>query len=262
MYALHAIKYAELKARKRGEIFLGGDPHDAPIDMDYFVWLAIGEDRVVAIDMGFNEETGTRRGRTVLRNPVDPMPALGVDPATVGDVVVTHMHYDHAGNFDRFPNARFHIQDKEMEYVTGRQMTHAQQRFGFEIDDVIAMLRRIYGERAVFHDGHGVVAPGIEVHHVGGHTRGLQFVTVETRRGAVVLASDAAHYYESYEQKRVFHLVDNVGAMLEGFRRLQETAERPELIVPGHDPEVMRRYPPSSPDLEGVAVRLDVEPAT
>lgn len=260
MYALHAVKYAELRNRKRGEVFLGGDPHDAPIDMDYFVWVAIGADRTIVIDTGFSAETGARRGRNVLRNPVDPMPALGVDPATVDDIVITHMHYDHAGNFDLFPNAMFHIQDAEMAFVTGRQMTHAQQRKNFEFEDVVAMLKRVYGERVLFHNGRGRVAPGVEVHLVGGHTRGLQFVTVETKRGRVVLASDAAHYYESYQQKRVFLLVDNIGDMLEGFRTLQEAADRPNLIVPGHDPDVMRRYPPSSPDLEGIAVRLDIDP--
>jgi hypothetical protein len=49
--------------------------------------------------------------------------------------------------------------------------------------------------------------------------------------------------------------------MLEGFRRLRRLAARPELIVPGHDPEVMRRYPPSDAGLGGIAVRLDVDPA-
>lgn len=260
MYQLHAIKYGELRNRNRGEVFLGGDPHDAPIDMDYFLWVAIGPEGAVVIDTGFEEKTGTRRGRRYLRSPTEPLRALGVDPAAVKDVILTHMHYDHAGNLDLFPNARFHIQDAEMAFVTGRQMTHAPQRVGFEVEEVIGMLRRIYAERAVFHDGRGRVAPGIEVQRVGGHTRGLQFVTVETARGRVVVASDAAHYYESFEQKRVFLLVDSVSDMLEGFRALQETAERPELIVPGHDPEVMRRYPASLPELEGVAVRLDVDP--
>jgi glyoxylase-like metal-dependent hydrolase (beta-lactamase superfamily II) len=85
-------------------------------------------------------------------------------------------------------------------------------------------------------------------------------VTVATQRGKVVLASDASHYYENFETGRVFAIVDSVPGVLEGYRRLRELAARPSLIVPGHDPDVMRRYPPSSPDLAGVAVRLDVEP--
>jgi glyoxylase-like metal-dependent hydrolase (beta-lactamase superfamily II) len=170
------------------------------------------------------------------------------------------MHFDHAGNFELFPNARFHLQDREMAFITGRQMTHAFMRAAYEVDDVVRMVRAVYGERVVFHDGDAEIAPGVEAHLVGGHTRGLQSVRVATARGDVVLASDSSHYYENFEEGRVFSIVDSAADVLEGYRRLVELAARRELIVPGHDPLVMRRYPASHERLEGVAVRLDVEP--
>jgi len=260
MYELHALKYAEMTGRRRSDTFIS-DPHDGPIDIDYFVWLAIGTDGPCVIDTGFSAETAARRGRSVLRSPAEPMAALGVDAAGVRDVIVTHLHYDHVGNFALFPNARFHLQDREMAFATGRDMTHGFMRAAFEVDDVVGMVRAVYAERVVFHDGDAEVRPGIRVHHIGGHTRGLQSVTVATRRGTVVLASDASHYYENFEQGRVFPIVDSVSGVLNGYRRLRELAARPSLIVPGHDPDVMRRYPPSTPDLTGIAVRLDVEPS-
>jgi hypothetical protein len=48
--------------------------------------------------------------------------------------------------------------------------------------------------------------------------------------------------------------------MLEGFATLKRLATSPRHVVPGHDPLVLRRYPPPKPALEGIAVRLDVEP--
>jgi glyoxylase-like metal-dependent hydrolase (beta-lactamase superfamily II) len=57
-------------------------------------------------------------------------------------------------------------------------------------------------------------------------------------------------------EKRPFPIVYDVPKMVAGYRRLAELADAPELIVPGHDPLVMRRYPPAGPDLEGIAVRL------
>jgi glyoxylase-like metal-dependent hydrolase (beta-lactamase superfamily II) len=260
MYQLHAIKYAELNARKRSNLFVGGDPHDGRIDMDYFIWVAIGTDRVCVIDTGFSAEVSARRGRRFLRSPVAALTTLGVDAAEVPDVIITHLHYDHVGNFGLFPHARFHLQDREMAFATGRQMTHAFMRAAYEVDDIAAMVRSVHAERVVFHDGDAVIAPGIEVHRIGGHTRGLQAVCVATGRGTVVLASDTSHYYENLEQGRVFAIVDSAADVLEGYRRLQELAARPELIVPGHDPAVMRRYPPSDARLRGVAVRLDVDP--
>ena len=263
MFRVHAIKYAELKARKRSDLFVGGDPHDGRIDMDYFVCVAIAQDRrPVVIDTGFGPAVAARRGRSILRSPAEPLRTLGVEPEAVRDVIVTHLHYDHTGNFDLFPNARFHLQDQEMAFATGRAMTHAFLRQAYEVEDVVAMVRAVHGGRVVFHDGDAEIVPGIAVHHIGGHTRGLQAVTVATERGRVVLASDASHYYENFEQGRVFAIVDSSFAMLEGFNRLRSLAARPDLIVPGHDPEVMCRYPASEASLAGIAVRLDLDPLT
>ena len=262
MYRLHAIKYGELNARKRSDLFVGGDPHDGRIDMDYYVWVAIGADRTCVIDTGFGAEVAERRGRRLLRSPLEGLAALGVDANKVQDVVITHLHFDHAGNMGLFPNARLHLQDREMDFVTGRQMTHAFMRAAYEVEDVVYMVRAVHAERVVFHDGDAVIAPGIEVHRIGGHTRGLQAVRIATERGNVVLTSDTSHYFENFEQGRVFSIVDSAAAVLEGHRRLRELAARPELIVPGHDPLVMRRYPPSDASLQGVAVRLDVDAIT
>jgi glyoxylase-like metal-dependent hydrolase (beta-lactamase superfamily II) len=262
MYELHAIKYGELNARKRSDLFVGGDPHDGRIDMDYFLWVAIGPERVCVVDTGFGPEVAARRGRRFIQSPVESLAILGVDAGEVDDVVITHMHFDHAGNFELFPNARFHVQDREMAFVTGRQMTHGFMRGAYEVDDVVRMVRAVYGDRVVFHDGDAAIAPGLEIFLIGGHTRGLQAVRVATARGEVVLASDSSHYYENFEAGRVFSIVDSAAEVLEGYRRLIDLAARPELIVPGHDPLVMRRYPLSHERLKGIAVRLDKEPTT
>jgi glyoxylase-like metal-dependent hydrolase (beta-lactamase superfamily II) len=262
MYELHAVKYGELNARKRSDLFVGGDPHDGHIDMDYFVWVAIGAERVCVVDTGFSPEVAAQRGRRYIQSPVESLSILGVDAGRVEDVVITHMHFDHAGNFELFPNARFHLQDREMAFITGRQMTHPFMRAAYEVEDVVRMVRSVYGERVVFHDGDAMIAPGIHTFLMGGHTRGLQAVSVATARGDVVLASDSSHYYENVEEGLIFSIVDSAADVLEGYRRLRELAARPDLIVPGHDPLVMRRYPASNARLEGIAVRLDVDPVT
>ena len=59
-----------------------------------------------------------------------------IDVNAVEDVILTHLHYDHAGNFDRFPNARFHLQEREMAYATGRYMRYPRLSHSFEVEDV------------------------------------------------------------------------------------------------------------------------------
>jgi hypothetical protein len=112
----------------------------------------------------------------------------------------------------------------------------------------------------LFHDGFSELASGLTLHRVGGHSAGLQIVRVWTRRGFVVVASDATHYYDNFERGLPFPTVYSVGDMMEGFRTVRALADGPDHIIPGHDPLVMKLYPPPSTELDGIAIRLDVAP--
>ncbi len=241
-YEVYALRYARM-SRARKDNFLGGDPHDGPMPMDFFVWLLRSRERVVLVDTGFNAKTAVMRQRQLIRCPIDALGELGVAAGDVGDVILTHLHYDHAGNLDRLPNAQFHIQDAEVEYATGRCMCFEPMRHAYSVDDVVLLVRNVYADRVTFHDGDQPIAPGISVLKIGGHTKGLQAVRVHTQRGWVVLASDASHYYENMDRARPFPIVHNVEDMLAGYGRLVAAADSPDHIVPGHDPMVMRRYP-------------------
>jgi glyoxylase-like metal-dependent hydrolase (beta-lactamase superfamily II) len=147
-----------------------------------------------------------------------------------------------------------------MAYATGRCMCHAEIRIPFEADDVVAMVRKVFEQRVVFHDGEDQIAPGITVHRIGGHSKGLQSVRVKTRRGYVVLASDASHLYAHYMEGRVFPITHSVADTLEGYATLRKLAASLDHIVPGHDPLVLERYPAAHADLGKWVVRLDVQP--
>jgi glyoxylase-like metal-dependent hydrolase (beta-lactamase superfamily II) len=122
------------------------------------------------------------------------------------------------------------------------------------------MVRKVFANRVRFHDGDSQVAPGITLHRIGGHSKGLQSVRVKTKRGHVVLASDASHLYAHFQEGRVFPVTYNVGDVLEGYRTITRLAESPRHVVPGHDPLVAARYPAARPGMEGMVVRLDVDP--
>jgi glyoxylase-like metal-dependent hydrolase (beta-lactamase superfamily II) len=209
------------------------------------------------VDTGFSAAVAARRGREHLRCPSAALRLLGVESSQVRDVVITHLHYDHVGNFDLFPAAVLHLQDLEMRYATGRHMGEARHAGAYDVEDVIGMVRRAYAGRVRFHDGDAEIAPGISVHLIGGHTMGLQAVRIRTRRGWLVLASDASHFYANMEQQRPFPIVWSVEDMVKGYGRLRELAESPEHIIPGHDPLVLERYPSPAADLQGLIARLD-----
>ncbi len=259
-YQIFALKYAERDGR-RPDHFVGGDPHDVPMPMDYFVWVIRNKEHLLLVDTGFDEAMAAKRGRRLVRKPAAALALLGVEANDVREIVITHLHNDHVGTFFDFPNAVFHVQDREMAYVTGRHMTQERLRRPYEADHAAGMVRLAFDERVVFHDGDGQIAPGVSLHRIGGHSAGLQSVRVRTKRGWVVVASDASHYYEHFERGTCFPVTFHLGEVLEGYRKLGRLAESPRHIIPGHDPLVLERYPAAEPGLEGIAVRLDAEPA-
>lgn len=257
-YEIYAIRYGHLD-RTATHNFLGGDSHDGPMPLAYYVWAIRGGGRTWLLDTGFDAATGAGRGRTLVRPVEDGLREIGIEPGSIRDVIVSHMHYDHAGNRDLFPQARYHLQTEEMAYCTGRAMCHGVLRASYEAADVQAMVGRLFADRIVFHDGEAELAPGLTLHRVGGHTRGLQVVRVHTQRGWVVLASDAAHFYANWQQRRPFPIVDDVAAYLEAFRLIERLADSPDHVIPGHDPLVLERYPLARPGVDAI-VRLDQPP--
>lgn len=258
-HEVYAVRYAH-HDRQSPENFIGGDPHDVLQPLDYYVWAIVGPQGTFVVDTGFDAAMAKKRERTMLKPVGEGLKAIGISPDAVEDVIVTHLHYDHTGNYELFPRARYHLQEAEMAYATGRHMCHAHMRIPFEAEDVVAMVRKVFADRVAFHDGDDEIAAGISVHRIGGHSKGLQCVRVKTRRGYVVIASDTTHLYAHIEQGRVFPVTYNVGEVLAGYARVKRLATSMTHVVPGHDPDVLERYPTARPGLEGWVVRLDAEP--
>jgi glyoxylase-like metal-dependent hydrolase (beta-lactamase superfamily II) len=251
LYEIHAVRYGHFE-RRSAENFLGGDTHDVPMPLDYFVWAIVGKTRTFIVDTGFDKPMGVKRGRTVVRPVEEGLAAIGIDHAKVSDIIISHMHYDHCGNNNLFPQATFHLQDAEMEFATGRCMCHHAMRHPFEVEDVTAMVRRVYAGKVCFHDPDSQLAPGITLHKLGGHSRGLQVVRVETPSGAVVIASDAAHFYANMEREKAFPVFDRHSDVIFGVERMRKLASSHAHIVPGHDPLVLQRFARSRDDLKDI----------
>jgi glyoxylase-like metal-dependent hydrolase (beta-lactamase superfamily II) len=260
IYEIHAVHYAH-HDRPASDNYIGGDAHDVLQPLDYYVWTITGGGRTYIVDTGFDAAMAKKRQRTLVRPVASGLKAIGIAPETVEHIIVSHLHYDHTGNYDLFPRAKYHLQDTEMAYATGRCMCHAVLKMPFEEEDIIAMVRKLFAGRVAFHDGVDEIAPGITVHKIGGHSKGLQCVRVKTRRGYVVIASDTAHLYNHFEQRRVFPTTYNLAEVLEGYDQLRKLATSSAHVVPGHDPQVLKRYPAAQPGLEGWVVRLDADPA-
>ncbi|PWJ21094.1 N-acyl homoserine lactonase family protein [Jannaschia seohaensis] len=255
-WEVFALRYGDRTARVRGDSFLFDDDHAARHPIDYFIWLLRRGEETILVDTGYDAEEGARRSRPIQRDPREALAPFGLAAEAVDRVIVTHLHYDHAGGLHLFPNATLHIQAAEMAYATGPCMCHDALRMPFTGDHICEAVRRLYSGRVVFHQGDGQVAEGVTVHRIGGHSKGLQAVRVRTEVGWLCLASDAAHFYENYRAAKPFPIVVDVEEMLEGFATIQALASAPGLVVPGHDPLVRTLFPSAGPE----AWRLDRGP--
>jgi glyoxylase-like metal-dependent hydrolase (beta-lactamase superfamily II) len=258
-YEIYAIKYAQRNAF-RAQHFIFSDAHDVPMPMDYFVWAIVGRKAAYVVDTGFDAEEARKRGREHIRTPAEGLRLIGIEAETAEHIIFSHMHYDHCGNLGMFPKAKIYLQEREMGYATGKYMREEVLRQAFSVDYVTDLVRALYDDRVEYVSGVREIAPGISVHHVGGHTDGLQVIRVWTKRGWVVVASDATHFYDNIFRTNPFPVVFNVGHMLEGYRTIHELAESQQHIIAGHDPLVLARFPAASKELQGIVARVDLAP--
>ena len=245
-YEVLAVRYGSRGGVTRRDYYLRyetyGEP-DATMTMDYFFWVLRGSDETILVDAGWNPEVAARRGRELHIAPAEAMERLGVRADTVSRVVLTHLHWDHTGNLDRFPDAQLVVQERELDFwgsPMGRRLqfaAHAEQ------GDIEHVLRAEREGRVLRLRGDAQLAPGVEARLVGGHSPGQTILFVDTAGGPVVLASDAIHYYEEMERDWPCSLLVDVAETYAGYELLRELEAGGRRIVAGHDPLVMERFP-------------------
>lgn len=248
-YRIHVLCYARRDGMTR-EVLLGNHGTEA-VPLAYFMWAVSNGEHAVVVDLGFSPQVGRRRGRHWQADPATLLQHAGVDPHTVQHVVVTHLHYDHAGNHALFPQATFWLQRAELAFWTGPHACHDVFAGAAEPSDVVEFVRLNQAGRVALVDGTAEVVPGVRVHRVGGHTAGMQVVEVAVPSGTAVIASDAAHTWLNLQRDLPAPILHDVPGVLDGFALMRALATREALILPGHDAAVMERFPRVA---EGVAL--------
>ena len=240
-YDVYAIRYATIAGFPVRGLIAGADT-SRRMDIAMTVWLLRGNGRTVLIDAGFYRDKFVQRWKPV--DFVDPSKAVarfGVKPEDVTDIIVSHIHWDHADGIDLFPNARVWVQKDEYQHhisATGGQLDRA-----IDPEDAKMLATLASKGRVNQVDGDSVqIMPGITVFTGGKHTFASQYATVATKSGTAVIASDNLYLYENLDAHRpIAQTLDSL-SNLAAQERMTRLASAPRLIVPGHDPAVFQRF--------------------
>ncbi len=210
-----------------------------------YAWLhrAADVDRWTLIDTGTADTEAVNADRPPSRrwraSPVQEAMALhGVGIDDVSDVIVTHLHHDHCGAIETFPNAEWHVPAVEWEFVNDSANADLapEPLYPHHIFQSMA-----HHGVCTLEDGDRPVA-GLRMRHIGGHTIGCMTVEILNASGdvCVVLAGDIMPLYENLTRQIPPGTLWHLGECRRALKRL---AEFDVPVLPGHDPKLMHEYP-------------------
>ncbi len=250
-YQVYALRYAE-RDTKACQFFFR-EPSEETVTLHFYVWVILGGPHPVVLDTGFSAADAQRREARAWVSPADMLARVGVNAAEVPIVLISHLHWDHWDGYQFFPGSTFWIQREEVAFWTGFAGNYATYRQFAEAEPLADLVRLNYAGRVKLVEGEVDVWPGLRAHWIGGHTTGLQVVSVDTARGPVVLTSDASHFYRNIERRDPVQIITSLPQMLRGFERIDALAGPSRLVVTGHDPAVAQRFDEVEPGIIKIA---------
>ena len=244
-YEVYALSYGTYPGFPVSAL-IGGADKNRKIDLQMMIWLLKGSNgKRILVDTGCYRDTITQlKGIKNFIKPSDTLVKVGLSANDITDVIVSHMHWDHADGIDLFPNAKIWIQKEEYDYYTGAAWQPGGKHGGIEPDDVLTLVRLNTQQKVNLIDGDDrEIIDGIRVYTGGRHTFASQYVGVHTDNGTVVIASDNMYLYENLEKHAPIAQTFDADSNIKAQDRMRQIASRADLIIPGHDPEVFVKFP-------------------
>jgi glyoxylase-like metal-dependent hydrolase (beta-lactamase superfamily II) len=247
-YEIYAIRYATIADFPVSSLVAGAD-RSRKMDIAMMVWLVRGNGHNILVDSGFYRDQFMKQWQPKdYVKPSEAVARLGLKPEDITDLVITHMHWDHADGMDLFPKARIWLQKDELEYYAGAAWQSRNTHGGIDPDDILAAVKLNTQGRVTLVNGDAQeILPGVTCYLGGKHTHASQYLGINTAQGTVVLASDNMYLYENLDKHAAIAQTLDAESNLRAQDRMKQLAADPRLIIPGHDPAVMTRFPNPEP---------------
>jgi len=228
-YSIHPLEIGRRRADSALFMFLT-DP-GVEIEIAYRLWVLRSGEQLFVVDTGPPLEEAHRRGITRVREIDEALAEVGVRGEDVRTVVLTHLHWDHAANAAKFPNAVYLAQRGEIEFFRSHAREHPAMNRFFSHQAYLGTLIDQGRIRPI--DGDQPIAPGLTAMRVGGHTPGSQMLVVDAVEGTSVITGDAIPLHRNYLENSPSGIVVNTLEAIAALERVR--ALRPAVIYTGHD---------------------------
>lgn len=214
------------------------------VERNYYFWVITNSTTTIVVDAGVSPQMARQRKLVNYVSPDSALKTIDIDANTVEHVILTHIHWDHAGGLSLFPEASVYVQEKEYQFWMKDPISKSPA-FSFFWDEALNKnLSDIENSgRLKLIDGDQQILPGVECILAPGHSIALQAVAVNTVQGTSILGSDCAHFFKNYQHNWPSALIADMVGWMQSFKKLKQKVSSPELLFPGHDPLMSQNYP-------------------
>lgn len=245
-YEVFAIEYGWLPDVQLSSMLPGADS-TLRVDMSAMVWLIRGpEGRNILVDTGYRPDVSNATSESMQGyvRPDRAVAKLGVPPEDITDIILTHLHWDHADGLGYFPNAHVWVQKAELEYYATSAWQNGGDPSGVLARNIPELVELNTEGRVTLLDGDDQeIFQGVRAYTGPRHSFASQYVGVNTSGGTVIVASDCIWFYANLELGLANRLTFDPAADLVAFDRMRGLASRVDWILPGHDRTVFEKFP-------------------
>ncbi len=242
IYEIYAIEYEKTDWRPLvSEIAVGATAKDT-LQGNMTIWLLKGDNgKKILVDAGFVHQNPHKNYTT----PDAVLQKMGLKPEDITDIVLTHPHWDHIGGIHLFPNAMVWLQEADFNYFVGTAWQPKGFADGFDKKDVLKIVQKNLDGKLTLVKGDSIeIMPGIRVFIGSKHTYESQYVLVNGTSGKTIIASDNIWFYANLKYLLpIPHYTFDPVAYVNQMKRMKTLVSDVNLIIPGHDADVFKRFP-------------------